>query len=120
MNYTSALRNLIVGVVLASAVAIVVSVSTVVGSVQASFEESQSATIQTSYGPQGLEHGDPEANLPYLFAVFFITWAAFFGYVFIMSRRQREMQNEIDVLKAVLDEREQQRTQAQIESESTG
>ncbi len=49
---------------------------------------------------------DPEANLPFLFAVFIITWAAFFVYVFYMSRRQREMQREIDALKRALRERE--------------
>ena len=52
--------------------------------------------------------GDPEANLPYLFAVFILTWLAFFGYVFYMSRRQREMQREIDDLKRALDERDTQ------------
>ncbi len=44
-----------------------------------------------------------EAELPWLFAVYAITWAAFFGYVFVMSRRQREMQREIDALKRALD-----------------
>ena len=44
-----------------------------------------------------------EAELPWLFAVYAITWAAFFGYVFMMSRRQREMQREIDILKRALD-----------------
>ena len=43
-----------------------------------------------------------EAELPWLFAVYAITWAAFFGYVFIMSRRQREMQREIDALNRAL------------------
>ena len=43
-----------------------------------------------------------ESELPWLFAVYAITWAAFFGYVFVMSRRQREMQREIDVLKRAL------------------
>ncbi len=41
----------------------------------------------------------PEANLPYLFAVFIITWAAFFAYVFVMSRRQNELRQEIDALR---------------------
>ena len=45
------------------------------------------------------EDDDPEANLPYLFAVFIITWAAFFGYLFVMSRRQNELRQEIDALK---------------------
>jgi CcmD family protein len=49
---------------------------------------------------------EPEANLPFLFAVFIITWAAFFAYVFYVSRRQREMQNEIEALKRALDERD--------------
>ena len=43
-----------------------------------------------------------ESELPWLFAVYAITWAAFFAYVFIMSRRQREMQREIDALKRAL------------------
>ena len=46
-----------------------------------------------------------ESELPWLFAVYAITWAAFFGYVFVMSRRQREMQREIDTLKRALDAR---------------
>ena len=40
-----------------------------------------------------------EAELPWLFAVYIITWAAFFGYALMMSRRQREMRREIDALK---------------------
>ena len=51
---------------------------------------------------------DPEANLPFLFAVFIITWAAFFVYMFYVSRRQREMQGEIEALKRALEERERQ------------
>lgn len=46
-----------------------------------------------------------ESELPWLFAVYAITWAAFFGYVFVMSRKQREMQREIDTLKRALDAR---------------
>ena len=69
------------------------------------------------------EHGDddPQSNLPFLFAVFFITWAAFFAYVFIMARRQREMRSEIEVLKRVLAEREERAAQAaEPEGESHG
>ena len=55
---------------------------------------------------QADEDSDPEANLPYLFAVFFVTWVVFFGFVFVMSRRQREMRREIDVLRAALTEKE--------------
>lgn len=40
-----------------------------------------------------------ESELPWLFAVYIITWAAFFGYIFVVSRRQREMRSEIEALK---------------------
>ena len=49
---------------------------------------------------------DPEANLPYLFAVFIITWAGLFGYLFYMSRRHRDTRGELDELKAALAEKE--------------
>lgn len=53
--------------------------------------------------PKQHENGKkPEANLPYLFTVFIITWAGFFAYAFIISRRQRHMQQEIEVLKGML------------------
>ena len=56
--------------------------------------------------PNEEEGGDPEANLPYLFAVFFITWAVFFAYVYVLSGRQRDMRREIGLLKDMLAERE--------------
>ena len=60
---------------------------------------------------------DPEANLPFLFAVYILTWAGFFGYAFYMSRRQRDMRREIDALKQVLlDRQEQDVTSSQEES----
>ncbi len=49
---------------------------------------------------------DPEANLPFLFAVYILTWAGFFGYAFYMSRRQRDMRRDIEALKQALRERE--------------
>ena len=51
---------------------------------------------------------DPESNLPYFFAVFMVTWAVLFGFVFFMSRRQRGLQREVEALKAMLAEREAQ------------
>ena len=44
----------------------------------------------------------PSENLPYLYAVYAVTWAVFFVYVFFMSRRQREMEKEIQQLRQVL------------------
>ncbi len=55
-----------------------------------------------------LQQARGESELPWLFAVYIITWAAFFGYVFVMSQRQREMRREIDILRRVLAERERQ------------
>ena len=56
--------------------------------------------------PQVDDEMDGESELPWLFAVFFITWAAFFSYVFVMSRRQREMKREVDALRRALAQRE--------------
>lgn len=57
-----------------------------------------------------LEHTRGESELPWLFAVYIITWAAFFGYTFVMSQRQREMRREIDILRRVITERESRAT----------
>ena len=65
------------------------------------------STVVSAASP-GQMSSEPEANLPFLFAVYIITWATFFAYVFYVSRRQREMQNEIEALKRALDERDRQ------------
>jgi CcmD family protein len=48
------------------------------------------------------EGGKLETNLGYLFAIYTVTWVAFFGYAFLLSRRQRDLQREIARLKAAL------------------
>ena len=68
---------------------------------------------------QGTAAQQPEANLPFLFAAFFVTWAAFFGYAFVMSRRQREMKREIEALATVLAEKERQDNEAEAHPESS-
>ena len=68
---------------------------------------------------QGTATQQPEANLPFLFAAFFVTWAAFFGYAFVMSRRQRELQREIDALATALAERERQDNEAEAHPKSS-
>ena len=67
---------------------------------------------------QQSEDDDPEANLPYLFAVFSIAWAAFFAYVFFVSQRQREMRRDIQALKKALDEKERQASEIETSRES--
>ena len=51
---------------------------------------------------------DPDPNLGFLFGVFIVTWAGFFGYAFMVSRRQRELQKEIGTLRAVIEGRREQ------------
>lgn len=57
------------------------------------------------------EHGQTnsafdESPLPFLFAVYTITWAAFFAYAFYVNRRQRELRREIEELRRTLKEKE--------------
>ena len=51
------------------------------------------------------EEGRLETNLSYLFAVFAITWAGFFAYIFFISRKQRELQKQVARLQARLESR---------------
>ena len=48
----------------------------------------------------------PSDNLPYLFAAYAVTWAAFFVYMFFVSRHQREMEREIQELRQALEVRD--------------
>ena len=41
----------------------------------------------------------PAHNIPYLFAAFAITWAVFFLYVFFTSRRQDELEQDMEILR---------------------
>jgi CcmD family protein len=40
-----------------------------------------------------------ESNLPFLFAAFAVTWAAFVAYLFYLSRRQLDLRKEIEELR---------------------
>ena len=51
---------------------------------------------------------DPEANLPYLFAVYAITWVIFFVYLYYLSQRQRNLRMEVEELRQILAEKESQ------------
>lgn len=48
------------------------------------------------------ESGRLETNLSFLFAVFAVTWAGFFAYIFFISRKQRELQREVARLQATM------------------
>ena len=51
---------------------------------------------------------DPEANLPFLFAVYAVTWVAFFAYLYYLSQRQQNLRRELEELREALSERERQ------------
>ena len=53
----------------------------------------------------GASHTEGEEFLPFLFAVFAVTWAAFFAYAFFMSRKQADLKREIDSLRQDLEDR---------------
>ncbi len=50
------------------------------------------------------ENTNTEANLDFLFAIYMITWAGFFAYIFVVSRRQLTMEREIKDLRQLLTE----------------
>ena len=46
---------------------------------------------------------NPEANLPFLFAVFATTWLAFFAYLYYVSQRQTSIKRELEELRRIID-----------------
>jgi CcmD family protein len=46
-----------------------------------------------------------ESYLAYLFGVFFLIWLAFFGYIFFLSKRIKEMKTEVEYLKKLIIEK---------------
>ena len=70
-----------------------------------------SATAQDQYAVGSAitsQGSDPEANLPFLYAVYTVTWVAFFVYVFYLSQKQRDMRREVEDLRRALAERDGQ------------
>ena len=52
------------------------------------------------------EDRGPEANLPYLFAAYTVTWLGFFAYLYYVSQRQRSLRREVEMLREALEERD--------------
>ena len=50
------------------------------------------------------ENTNTETNLDFLFAIYMVTWAGFFAYIFIVSRRQGTMEREIKDLRRILED----------------
>ena len=52
----------------------------------------------------GANHTEGEEFLPFLFAVFAVTWVAFFIYAFFMTRKQADLKREIDALRESIED----------------
>ena len=52
----------------------------------------------------GANHTEGEEFLPFLFAVFAVTWATFFIYAFFMTRKQADLKREIDALRQSIED----------------
>ncbi len=55
---------------------------------------------------ESAENSGPEANLPYLFAAYTVTWIGFFAYLYHVSQRQRSLRREVEALREALEERD--------------
>jgi len=44
-------------------------------------------------------------NAGYLLAIFIIVWVVLFGYIFILSQKQRQLRRDIDLLDRVVTKR---------------
>ena len=119
MNYTRAFsRNHFRAIFFVAAIAVTLVVAFSTANVVRAEVVTDTIVFENSIAPEGqAQVSGPDANLEFLFAVFIITWAAFFGYVFYMSRRQREMRKEIDILARALVDRERRMMEAESGSE---
>lgn len=91
---TKAVRTLAAALV---AVALLLLASTAV------FAQQDSASQATA---EATEAREPEANLPYLFAAYTLTWLGFFAYLYYVSQRQRSLRREVEMLREALEERD--------------
>ena len=66
--------------------------------------EAGPAAVQAAAAAQ--ENTNENTTLGYLFAIYMITWAGFFAYVFVMTRRQKSMENEVAALRLLLNDQE--------------
>ena len=71
-------------------------------------EQIADMVVQHGWGLLKLQPMRPKANLPYLFAVYAITWVIFFAYLYYLSQRQRNLRREVEELRQALAEREDQ------------
>lgn len=107
-SYLSASRRLGARAALAIALLVLIGGGSLAAPAVSAADSVPAVAAEVPESPQQGEDGSSGSELPWLFAVFIITWAVFFAYVFVMSRRQREMQQEIDTLTRTVQERLQE------------
>ncbi len=107
MRFTRALRSALLPAALLVALAATAPASVVGAQISPGYADRNAAEAPLAPQPQAQDR-DGESELPWLFAVFFVTWAACFAYVFMMSRRQRDMQRELEALRRALANRDRQ------------
>lgn len=82
----------------------VILLSAVVLALDADVALAQQPTPEPA-GSIAAEDTDPEANLPYLFAAYTVTWIGFFVYVYFLSQKNRSLRREVEALREALEER---------------
>ncbi len=107
MRFTSALRRALLPAALLVALASTAPAGVAGAWTSPDHADQNAAESPLAPRPQAQDR-EGESELPFLFAVFLVTWAAFFGYVFMMSRRQRDMQRELEALRRALADRDGQ------------
>ncbi len=96
------IRSAKIRIILTISILLIASIMSVVWAkpVLATYENSEDIIGSRYMDHMKQESREPEANLPFLFAVYTITWAGFFAYIFMLSRRQRDINLEIEYLKS--------------------
>jgi CcmD family protein len=103
MSYTGLLPKAMSTRLISAAMMVVASV-VLAGDVRVHAWNDATLQAEASYSAAPLQQEDleGESELPWLFAVYIITWGSFFAYVFYMARRRRELQRDIEVLRRAL------------------
>ena len=68
------------------------------------FAESQITYSELAYSNQIAMAA--EAHLPFLYAAYTIAWGLFFVYIFYLSRKQKRMHEELELLRSLIKDKE--------------
>ena len=85
--------------------AVVLAALSALGTVEASVFAAADSAGSAAAGGVPQENTNTSTNLGYLFAIYIITWAGFFAYIFLVSRRQRSLEREVRNLRKLVTDR---------------